>query len=187
MQERSEPTLGLVGTATGGLPAIRRGLVEPAVRRGWRVAATFTPNAGRWLETSGELQRIQAVTGLPARVRPRMPTDPKPHPPIDCYLVCPASANAVAKLALGLADNQAMTVACEGIGWPGVPVVVYPRVNTAHVRHPAWNAHVEALRAAGVHLLLGAEFGPLPEPGGSGEEVELPWTRILDEVDAVAG
>lgn len=179
-------TLGLVGSATGGLPAIREGLVEPAMRRGWRVAATFTPNAGRWLDHSGELRRIEEVTGLPARVDPRMPTAPKPHPPVDCYLVCPASANTVTKLALGLADNQALTVACEAVGWPGVPVVVYPRVNTAHVRHPAWDSHVEALRSAGVYLLLGGDFGPLPEPRGNGDEVELPWTRILDEVDDVA-
>lgn len=152
------------------------------MQRGWQVAATFTPSAGRWLEDSGELGRIRSVTGLPARVAPRMPTEPKPHPPIDCYLVCPASANTVAKLALGLADNQALTIACEAMGWPDVPVVVYPRVNTAHVRHPAWSSHMAALRSAGVHLLVGDEFGPLPEPRG-GEGAELPWSRILDAID----
>lgn len=190
MHVHSEWTLGLVGSATGGLPEIRTALVEPAVRRGWRVAATFTPTAGTWLEASGELRRIQDVTGLPARVAPRMPTDPKPHPPIDCYLICPASANTVAKLAIGLADNQALTVACEGVGWPGVPVVVYPRVNTAHLHHPAWESHLATLRAAGVQLLLDEEFGPVPEPRGRGEaavaEPVLPWERILDAVDKVA-
>jgi hypothetical protein len=38
----------------------------------------------------------------------------------------------------------------EAIGLGAVPVVVFPRVNAAHARHPAWDSHIAALRRAGV-------------------------------------
>jgi hypothetical protein len=178
-------TLGLVGSAAGGLERIRPALIEPALARGWQVAVTLTPTAGTWLKENGELERIEAVTGLPVRVQPRMPTETSPHPPIDCYLVCPASSNTVAKLALGIADNQALTTVCEAIGGQAVPVVVFPRINAAHARQPAWNSHVEALRSAGVHLLVGDEYWALHEPR-SAPGKDLPWTKILDAVESIS-
>ncbi|TDD01228.1 flavoprotein [Saccharopolyspora terrae] len=180
----SARTLGLIGAAAGGVEQIRTSLVEPALARGWRVAVTLTPTAGSWLEDTGERQRIEQVTGLPCRTSPRMPSAPSPHPQIDCYLVCPASANTVAKLALGISDNQALTTVCEAIGARDVPIVVFPRVNAAHTRQPAWNAHIEALRGAGVQLLIGDEYWPLHEPRSSAEK-DLPWERILDAVGRV--
>ncbi|MET7313743.1 MULTISPECIES: flavoprotein [unclassified Streptomyces] len=74
---------------------------------GWQVAVTLTPNAGRWLRANGEFDRLEALTGLPVRDTPRLPTEPRPHPVADCHIVAPASANYVAKLATGIADNQA--------------------------------------------------------------------------------
>lgn len=180
----STPTLGLIGSAAGGLEKIRPALIEPAIARGWQVAVTLTPTAGVWLEASGELEQIESATGLPARVAPRMPTEASPHPPIDCYLVCPASSNTVAKLALGLSDNQALTTVCEAIGGQAVPVVVFPRINAAHTRQPAWDSHIEALRSAGVHLLIGDEYWPLHEPR-SAPGKDLPWSKILDAIEAI--
>jgi hypothetical protein len=178
-------TLALIASAAGGLEKIRTALVEPAIAAGWRVAFTVTPTGGAWLRDNGDLDRIEAVTGLPARVSPRMPTEPSPHPPMDCCLVCPASANTVAKLALGIGDSQALTTACEAAGNArSVPVVVFPRINAAHARHPAWNSHVEALRNAGVRLLLGDEYFPLFEPRSELDK-DLPWSKILDVVDSV--
>jgi hypothetical protein len=52
----------------------------------------------------------------------------------------------VAKLALGIADNRALTQVNEAIGIPGVPVVVFPRVNAAHARHPSWDSHIVNLK-----------------------------------------
>ncbi|ACU98007.1 flavoprotein [Saccharomonospora viridis] len=180
----STRTLGLVASAAGGLERIRSSLVEPAIARGWRVAVTLTPTAGTWLEANGERTRIEQVTGLPCRVAPRLPDESSPHPPIDCYLVCPASANTVAKMALGLADNQALTTVCEAIGSRVVPVVVFPRINAAHARHPAWDSHIGALQRAGVHLLLGEDYWPLHEPR-SAPGKDLPWGKILDTIDRI--
>ncbi|WP_277676370.1 flavoprotein [Saccharopolyspora rectivirgula] len=176
--------LGLIGSAAGGLERIRPALIEPAIARGWQVAVTLTPTGGTWLQASGEIERIEKVTGFPCRVLPRLPGEPSPHPPIDCYLVCPASANTVAKLALGLGDNQALTTVCEAIGAQTVPVVVFPRINAAHARQPSWDSHIEKLRNAGVHLLMGDEYWPLHEPR-SAPGKDLPWGKILDAVEEI--
>lgn len=152
--------------------------------RGWRVAVTLTPTAGRWLRANGEAGRLEALTGLQVRDQPRLlPGDPRPHPNPDCYVVAPASANSVAKLALGIADNQALTQVGEALGMPEVPVVVFPCVNAAHVRHPAWKRHVAALREADVRLVHGPDVWPLREPRAAASRRGLPWAAVLEAID----
>lgn len=180
------PTLGLVGTASGGLGSIRARLVEPLIADGWRVAITLTPTAGTWLRASGELAKLEQLTGFPVRVQPRLPGEARPHPPADGYAVVPASANTVAKLALGIADNQALATVGEALGTPGVPVVIFPRVNAAQARHPAWQSHTDALRRAGAELIYGDDVWPLREPR-SAPGRDLPWQIILDRIKAVIG
>ncbi|MFE2019817.1 flavoprotein [Streptomyces sp. NPDC059499] len=169
-----------MGTAADGVEQLRTGLVEPAMALGWQVAVTLTPNAGRWMRANGELKRLEALTGLPVRDTPRLPTEPRPHPVADCYVVAPASANYVAKLATGIADNQALTQVSEALGTIDVPVVVFPRVNAAHARHPAWQGHIESLRRAHVHLVHGPDVWPLHEPREGPDVRELPWSTIME-------
>lgn len=151
--------------------------------RGWQVAVTLTPTAGNWLRMIGEVERLEELTGLPVRDEPRLPGDSRPHPPVDCYVVAPASANMVAKLATGIADNQALTQVGEALGTIDLPVVVFPRVNAAHTRHPSWQRHIEALREADVHLVYGPEVWPLYEPREAPPGRELPWPAVLAAVD----
>ncbi|MCX4827861.1 flavoprotein [Streptomyces sp. NBC_01016] len=176
--------LGVVGSAAGGVEALRTGLVEPAIERGWQVAVTLTPTAGEWLRISGEFERLEKLTGLPVRDEPRLPGETRPHPSVDCYVVAPASANTVAKLAMGLMDNQALTQVGEAIGTLSLPVVVFPRVNAAHARHPAWKQHIEALRSGGVHVVDSPDVWPLYEPREAPAGRDLPWGAVLDAVDA---
>ncbi|MFF1842929.1 flavoprotein [Streptomyces sp. NPDC058217] len=183
----SRGVLGVVGTAADGAEQLRTGLVEPAIALGWQVAVTLTPNAGRWLRANGELDRLEALTGLPVRDTPRLPTEPRPHPVADCYVVAPASANYVAKLATGIADNQALTQVGEALGTIDVPVVVFPRVNAAHARHPAWEGHIDTLRKAGVELVYGADVWPLDEPCLGPADRELPWAAIFESAHRVYG
>ncbi|MCP2170215.1 flavoprotein [Goodfellowiella coeruleoviolacea] len=166
--------LGVVASGAGGVEQrLRVELVAPAVRRGWRVAVTLTPTAARWLADNGELDRLAELSDLPVRSTSRLPNQPKPHPVPDCFLFAPATANSVAKLALGIADNQALTVLCEALGTPGLPVVLHPQVNQAHAAHPAYPGHLAVLAAAGVRIV-------------SGESAQ-PWQRLLDVVDEVTG
>jgi hypothetical protein len=175
--------LGLVGSGSGGVEQLLSRLIRPAQDAGWTVVVTLTPTAGRWLRESRMLAQIEEASGFPVRVDPRSPTERSPHPLVDCYLVAPASANTVAKLALGIADNQALTQVNEAMGIRDLPVVVFPRVNAAHARHPLWNSHIETLRRAGVHLVYGDDVWPLHEPR-SAPRRELPWSAVLDAVNA---
>lgn len=142
--------LGLVACAAGGVDRLRAELVEPLVADGWTVGITLTATAARWLEP--ELPALEELTGLPVRWTSRLPAEPRPHPDPTCFAVVPATANYTAKLALGISDSQALTPVCEALGG-AVPVVLAPRVNALNAGHPAWPAHLAALRSAGVHLL----------------------------------
>jgi hypothetical protein len=175
----------LVVCAAGGAELVRERLVRPLLGEGWMVAVTLTPAVAEWF-TGGEDARLEAETGLPVRSRPRLPGQPRPHPPVDLWAVVPATANTVAHLALGLAPNQGLTQVSEAMG-SAVPVVVFPRVNAAHARHPAWASHLQALEGAGVHLVYGDDVWPLHEPH-AGEGRELPWAAILHTIrEALAG
>jgi hypothetical protein len=174
--------LGLVCAAAGGVEDVRPRLIEPMLHDGWTIAVTTTPTAATWLQASDELERIEAVTGLPVRYLPRLPQEESPHPAVDCYAVVPATANLVAKLALGIADNQALTQLCEAIGAGGPPVVVFPRVNAAHAGQPTWDRHIAHLTKAGVHLIYGANVWPLHQPR-SAPNRQLPWEAIREAIE----
>jgi phosphopantothenoylcysteine synthetase/decarboxylase len=124
-------------------------LARPLAGRGWRLAVTLTPTAARWLEPRSAA--LAATTDLPVRWTSRLPTEPKPHPVPDAFVFAPATANSVAKLALGIADNQALTVLCEALG-RRTPMVVLPQVSEDQAAHPAWRGHLAVLRSAGVVL-----------------------------------
>jgi hypothetical protein len=87
----------LVASSAGGVAErLRLELVEPALRRGWRVAITLTPTAAQWLDAVGELDRLRALTDLPVRSVGRMPGEPSPYGLADRYLFAPATATSIA-------------------------------------------------------------------------------------------
>ena len=87
----------------------------------------------------------------------------------DLVLVCPASANMLARMAAGLADDLASTLLLA----TDAPVMAVPAMNVRMWDHAATQHNVTTLRARGVEILPPAtgdmacgEFGPgrLPEP-----------------------
>ncbi|EOD64376.1 flavoprotein [Amycolatopsis vancoresmycina] len=174
--------LGLAASGAGGVEDLLPRLIKPAQEGGWTVAVTLTPTAGRWLAETGQLDEIEQATGYPVRVEPRSPSQKSPHPAPSCYLVAPASANFVAKMSLGIADNQALTQVNEAIGTLNLPVIVFPRVNAAHARQPFWTMHIENLKRVGVDLLYGDDVWPLHEPR-SAPGRDLPWSAMLDAIE----
>jgi phosphopantothenoylcysteine decarboxylase/phosphopantothenate--cysteine ligase len=87
----------------------------------------------------------------------------------DLVLVCPATADLLAKMAAGIADDLATTLLLA----TDTPVVVAPAMNVRMWLHHATQANVATLRARGVTVLdpdegdmACGEFGPgrLPEP-----------------------
>jgi phosphopantothenoylcysteine decarboxylase / phosphopantothenate---cysteine ligase len=67
----------------------------------------------------------------------------------DVAAVAPATANVIAKLALGLADDLLTSSLLEF----GGPLVVAPAMHTGMWEHPATRANVETLAARGVRLV----------------------------------
>jgi phosphopantothenoylcysteine decarboxylase/phosphopantothenate--cysteine ligase len=87
----------------------------------------------------------------------------------DFLLVCPATADLLAKMAHGVADDLASTLLIA----TDKPVVVAPAMNVRMWQHPATRRNVEQLIADGVTVIVHVdcemacgEFGPgrLPEP-----------------------
>ncbi len=87
----------------------------------------------------------------------------------DLIVVAPASANLLARMAAGFADDLAATVLLA----TDTPVLVAPAMNVRMWEHPATAANVALLRARGVHVvgpdegaMACGEFGPgrLAEP-----------------------
>ena len=87
----------------------------------------------------------------------------------DFVLVCPATADLLAKMANGLADDLATTLLLA----TDKPVVAAPAMNVRMWQHAATQRNVEQLKADGVRVIQPAEgemacgeYGPgrLPEP-----------------------
>jgi phosphopantothenoylcysteine synthetase/decarboxylase len=171
-------TIGVIASAAGGVERLCDELVRPLLEAGHQVPVTLTPTAFSWLSANGEADRIEAATGFPVRGTSRLPWEPRPHPDLDAIVVAPATFNTTAKIALGLADNQALTVVTEVLAT--VPVVLFPLINAAHAAHPAWASHLAALRAAGVHLIEGPDLWPLHPPRQMPPDQALPWGAIVD-------
>ncbi len=94
----------------------------------------------------------------------------------DLIVVCPATANIVAKMAAGIADDLATTILLA----TDKPELAVPAMNVRMWNHRATQRNLRQLRADGVHIMApdeGAmacgEFGPgrLPEPPAVAEQI----------------
>jgi phosphopantothenoylcysteine decarboxylase / phosphopantothenate---cysteine ligase len=140
----------LVGV-TGGIAAYKAcELVRLLVKAGHEVIPLVTPGADRFVraETFNALARRDPAAG-----------GPYPHlQRADLLVIAPLTANTLAKLAHGLADNLVTEAALAHEG----PTLVAPAMNTRMWRHPATQANVELLRARGAEL-IGPKEGELAE------------------------
>jgi len=172
--------------------------------------ARITAKAGhavRVIQTASSLKFVgrasfEAVTGAPVLVdefgrdslRGSYPGEPLPeHDPInhlelvrrcDCFCIAPASANTIAKLAGGQADNLLTSayLACTS------PVLVAPAMNNYMYRHPATQANLALLRERGVHVIEPGT-GHLASKGewGIGRLAEPPELLSAIEIASATG
>jgi phosphopantothenoylcysteine decarboxylase/phosphopantothenate--cysteine ligase len=97
----------------------------------------------------------------------------------DAIVVAPASADLIAKMALGLADDLASTVLLATTR----PVLVAPAMNPTMWAHPATQGHAATLAARGVRF-AGPDSGEMAEPeSGPGRLAEPP--AILEAIRAL--
>lgn len=94
------------------------------------------------------------------------------------FLVAPATANCIAKMAHGIADDMLTTTLLAA----RCPVVVCPAMNTAMFDHPATQENMEILRRRGV-LFVDAESGRLA-CGDNGRGRFAAYSRIEEAVEA---
>ena len=179
---------------SGGIAAYKAlELVRLATAAGHAVRAIQTPASQRFVGAAS----FAALTGAPVLtdeferdpLRGAFPGQTPPdHDPLshlelvrnaDILVVAPASANTVAKLAAGLADNLLTSAALAAT----CPLLVAPAMNNHMWEHPATQANVATLRERGVAVLEPGTgrlasararpgAGRLPEPAALLEAIE---------------
>jgi phosphopantothenoylcysteine decarboxylase / phosphopantothenate---cysteine ligase len=169
----------LVGV-TGGIAAYKAcELVRLLVKAGHEVVPLVTPGAERFVraETFFALARRSPADDLYVHLTRA-----------DLLVVAPLTANTLAKLANGLADNLVAEAALAHRG----PILLAPAMNPRMWAHPATQANVEAVRARGA-VLVGPDEGETAEGEwglGRMAEPELIFARcrgLLGETDSLAG
>ena len=179
---------------SGGIAAYKSlELARLATKEGHAVRVLMTPTAERFIGKAS----FEGIVGAPVLTdeferdptRGAFPGDPVPeHDPIghlevvanaDVYLIAPASANTVAKLASGIADSMLTTsfLACTA------PRLVAPAMNDRMYKDAATQENLATLRRRGISVIE-PESGALASRGEHGVG-RLPEPRaLLDAIEA---
>ena len=183
---KAEPVAALHGRklllcVCGGIAAYKAAdLVRRLREAGATVQVAMTENAQRFVGA----QTFQALSGLPVRTS-LWDADAEQamgHLELarwaDAIVIAPATANTLARLAHGFADDLVATLCLA----TDAPITVAPAMNHRMWLHPATQANVAVLRERGVRF-VGPADGPLAE----GESGPGRMSEPLDIVAALAG
>ncbi len=174
---------------SGGIAAYKAlELVRLATADGHAVRVVQTPASQRFVGGAS----FAALTGAPVLVgeferdpaRGAFPDQSPPdHDPLshlelvanaDVYVLAPASANTIAKLAAGLADNLLSSCALAAT----CPLVIAPAMNNHMYEHPATRANLKRRRERGA-IVVEPEAGRLASKGEQGVGRLAQPARIL--------
>ena len=175
--------LNIVVGITGGIAAYKAvGVVRALVLAGHDVHVVPTEGALRFVGRP----TLEAISRNPVHTDLYEGVAEVRHVAIgqaaDLIVIAPATANSIAKLATGLADDLLgnTVLASEA------PLVIAPAMHTEMWRHPATQANIATLRARGVTIvgpavgqLTGADSGP-----GRMEEPEVIAAAALERAEA---
>ena len=149
----------IVVAAGGGIAAYKvPDLVRQLVRAGHAVRCALTPAAAAFVSPLA----LQTVSGEPVRQSLLDPGEEGQIGHIDLadwaelVIVTPATANLLARMAHGMADDLVTTVLLA----TRAPVLVAPAMNVNMWDHPATRENLETLRGRGVHV-VGPDSGEL--------------------------
>jgi phosphopantothenoylcysteine decarboxylase / phosphopantothenate---cysteine ligase len=175
---------------SGGVAAYKAlEVVRLATKAGHAVRVIQTPTAQRFVGAAS----FAALTGAPVLTdeferdpaRGAFPDQPSPqHDPLshlelvrnaDAFLIAPATANTLAKLAHGLADNLLTSAALAAT----CPVLVAPAMNNHMYEHAATQANLAVLRERGVIVVD-------PGTGALGSRHEWGIGRLAEPADLLA-
>ncbi len=174
----------------GGIAAYKAAeLARVLIQRYCRVQAVLTAGAQEFVRplTFATLTQQKAITDMFSSENPEATlSSAVEHIAVaqdnEVLVVAPATANVLAKMAHGIADDFLSTLYLAFTG----PVVLAPAMNDKMWAHPATQANLEILRARG-HRIVEPEQGFLAcGTTGPGRLAEI--TRIADAVvEAAAG
>jgi len=167
----------------GGIAAYKScDLARMLMKEGAEVQCILTPNAADFVSAL----TFQALTGKPALVHefPEQPADGMDDPfrhlnttrDADLLLICPATANTIAKLASGIADN----LLCSTYLAADCPVASAPAMNLRMWEHPSTQENIARLKANGVIVIDPAQGELACGDLGSGRLADL--RDIVSEV-----
>ncbi len=149
----------IVVGVTGGIAAYKTVQVVSTVRRlGGDVYVVMTPSATHFV---GPLT-FQVLSAHPVVSDLWSPDNPWDEPHVflgeraHLYLIAPATAHMLAKLALGLSDDVVSATALA----TRAPVLVAPSMSDLMYEHPATQVHLRTLRERG-YQFVGPEVGRL--------------------------
>ncbi|MCA1726662.1 MAG: bifunctional phosphopantothenoylcysteine decarboxylase/phosphopantothenate--cysteine ligase CoaBC [Actinobacteria bacterium] len=142
---------------TGGIAAYKACLLARLLSsEGAAVQVIMTEAATRFVGPA----TFEALTGRPVRLGVFENSEQVLHVKLaraaDLAIVAPATANTIAKLALGLADDLLTSTLLEAT----CPLVVAPAMHSGMLEHPATAEHLRTLAGRGV-AIVGPESGAL--------------------------
>jgi phosphopantothenoylcysteine decarboxylase / phosphopantothenate---cysteine ligase len=180
---------------SGGIAAYKSlEFVRLATAAGHSVRVVQTPTSQQFVGAAS----FQALTGAPVLsseferdpARGAFPEQQPPaHEPLshlelvsnaDLFLIAPASANTLAKLAHGLADNLLSSCALAAT----CPVLVAPAMNNHMYEHAATRANLRTLRERGVEIVEPG-VGRLASKGEQGVGRLAEPARLLEACEAL--
>jgi phosphopantothenoylcysteine decarboxylase/phosphopantothenate--cysteine ligase len=170
--------LELVRLATGAGHAVR--VVQTPMSRRFVGEVSFAALSGAPVLVS-EFQRDPARGVFPDQQPPAH--EPLSHLELvanaDVFLIAPASANTIAKLAAGLADNLLTSCALAA----SCPLVLAPAMNNRMYEHPATVANLRTLAERGV-VIVEPGVGRLASKGEEGVGRLAEPERLLEACEA---
>ena len=146
---------------TGSIAAHKAAdLASILVKKGCRVRVVMTADAQKFITPLPfkTLSRQSVVTDLYQEEEGWKPTHIELADEADLLLVAPATAQTIAKLALGLADD-ALTCIALALN-PKAKVLIAPAMNGKMWLHPATQTNVATLKSRGAQF-IGPEEGML--------------------------
>lgn len=169
----------IVVGVTGSIAAVRTvDLVRELIRRGAEVHCVMS-NAARQILHPFALEYASGfpvVTEITGRVEHVVFCGVQGR--ADLFLVAPASANTIGKMATGIDDTPVTTFATTAIG-SGKPVMVVPAMHEAMYRHSAVLKNLETLRSFGIAVI---------DPRIEEDKAKIADTRrIILEVERMLG
>lgn len=150
MDKRATIVLGV----TGSIAAYKAAeLASQLVKQGHDVHVVMTADALRFITavTFKPLSRSPVITDLYDDTHGWQPTHIKLADEADLLLIAPATANTIAKLALGFA-NDALSCIALALN-PKAKVLIAPAMNGKMWLHPATQQNVAILKGRGVEFI----------------------------------